>query len=521
MLSKYMKPRAIRREARTVAGRFRGGKLAPVMAQPFLGSESGSVQQSITYELDPIAGRMITEVTAEVISVFVPLLAVEALKNPDHDYPGNAEIFREKMMRRDVVFGFEAESEISRRLGIVPRSINGQKKVCKVSRIAHNAAVNFLRQRKYVKAKLLEKDNNEVTPALIGQTVLDRLNGVLDPEDRINGAVNFDIPKVTLPVKGIGTTYPLGSTSIADVRETKGVKDYNNYLAGANMVFRLDKDNANGGKPQIVVDYDGASNDISLKDFYTAERMDQLTREMRRLVDENPQYGEEIVARFAHGLSVDTGKQPFVVYENRKAFSMGLTRAMDGPNLDVTQTNLVARHEFTVPIPPSEFGGILITFASVKPDETLGSQPHPILSDVWQARNFIADELAIDPQPVQVRDLYADCKPEKEERRVLYVGNNHLLKTYVNYGFSRELDPSTVEAKTAIWQLEVPLSVTPDSVLYPEKLEHYPFADQKAEVCTYTVTNNSQINTPIIFGPTPVEELEAIETEDVFDDAEE
>ena len=72
--------------------------------------------------------------------------------------------------------------------------------------VSHNAAVNFLRQRKYVKATTLLAGNTLSTPALIGQTMLDRLNGVLDPDDRINGKVQLEIPDMILPVQGIGLT---------------------------------------------------------------------------------------------------------------------------------------------------------------------------------------------------------------------------------------------------------------------------------------------------------------------------
>ena len=61
---------------------------------------------------------------------------------------------------------------------------------------------------------------------------------------------------------------------------------------------------------------------------------------------------------------------------------------------------------------------------------------------------------------------------------------------------------------------------TPESVIYPDDLAHYPFADQLAEVCTYTISSVATVRTPMIFGPTPVEELAQIETDDIFEDAE-
>lgn len=514
-LSKYMRPRGTRTESRTLAGRFRGGKLAPVMAVALRESESGTVSQAVTYELDPVAGRMITEITAEVVAVFVPAQAIDALKNPGDAYPGNAEVFRQKLLSGAPVFDLEAEGEISKRLGVVPRSVSGTKYVNEAVRLAHNVAVNFLRQRKYVNATQLDKNSTAVTPALISQTVLDRLNGVLDPEDRVNGSVNLG---GQIPVKGIGFNGGVLGGPDANVTETGGeVVTYANMKDPHNGGMRVEADAS--GVIQVFADMAESDAGISLTDFYTAERMDMLTREMRKLVDANPEYGEELVARFAHGLSVDVGKQPFVVYEQRKTFGMAMTRAMDGANLDVTQSNMVARHEFTVPIPATEFGGILITFAAVKPDETLASQPHPIMSDTWAARNYVADEMAVDPVPVTIRELDGDCELADEGTVAFYVGNNHLQKNYVNYGFNRHLDSATVAAKTALWQLEVPMSVTPESVIYPADISHYPFADQAAEVCTYTVANLARVNTPVIFGPTPVEELAAIETQDVFEDA--
>ena len=52
-MTKYQQPSSTRRESRTIAGRFRGGKLNPVMAVPFRESESGILSQTVTYELGP------------------------------------------------------------------------------------------------------------------------------------------------------------------------------------------------------------------------------------------------------------------------------------------------------------------------------------------------------------------------------------------------------------------------------------------------------------------------------------
>lgn len=516
MLSKYQRVRNVRREGRTIAGRFRGGKSSPIMAVPFRESESGVLSQSVFFELDPIPGRLITPVTMEIVSVYVPAPAIDALKNPEANLPGSSDVFRQKLLSGLDVFGMEQETEISKRLGVVPRSINGQKMVNASARLAYLCAVNYLARRKYVNASQSVASRTSPMHALLGQTVLDRLNGVLNPEDRVNGKVDL---AGSIPVRGIAAALAnTGGTKSLTGRDSSGEEvtysqgewvDNNGNQLYVNMA---------GGKPHLFADLADAA-DISLSAFYTAERMDRLTREMRSIVDNNPVYGEELVRRFAHGLSIDVGSQPFVLYQAERTFGQSLVRGMDAAGLDVTQTNSALQMNFSVPVPATEFGGVVVTIASLKPDETLAEQPHPIFSEEWKAINYAADELAIDPVPVTVRDLYADCDQVDENTLAFYIGNNHLKRNYVNYGFSRQLNRNTVAAKSSIWQIQVPMSVTPESVFYPSNLDHYPFADQNAEVCQYTISSTARINTPLIFGPSPVEELAEIEDADIFGDA--
>lgn len=520
MLSKYQRPRTQRQEQRTVAGRMRGGKLTPVLATAFREGEGGMLTQSINFELEPIAGRMITPIQAEVISIFVPVQAMDALLNPDQDYAGNTEIIRDKLLSGENLFELENEGEISKRLGVVPRSIDGQKKVSSAARLAYNAAVNHLRVKKYVKAEKLLHSNTALTPCIISQTVLDRLNGVLDPEDQVNGSVQFD---GKLNVSGIGLMQGHQYVVTTQTRDVTGGTETgqwtSTYEGDRNPSLRVDPST---GQPMIYADL-GGSNSVSLTDFYQAERTDALVREMRKIVDENPEYGEEMVARWAAGLSVDAGKTPWVIYRKQVAFGQNIVRAMDGDSLDVTQSNHVQTISFSAPVPSTELGGVCITLASVKPDETLASQPHPILSDVWTARNHVADELAIDPVAVTMRELDSETPQAQENTTSMYIGNNHLLRYYKNYGFNRHVNMADVANKSALWQITVPLSVDARSILYPDNLDHYPFAlnGPDDDCCTYTVNSSARIATPTIFGPSPVEELEAIETTNVLETTDE
>lgn len=220
MNSKYQSARNKRREMQTKTGRFRGGRLAPVMAVPVRGSESGLLSQVVTMELDPIAGRLITPITGELIAIFVPVQACDAIKNPQADYAGMTEVVRDKLLSGNPLFGLEAETEISRRCGVEPRKVNAVMRVNEITRLAHNCAVNFLRQRAYHKASLLTHSNASVTPAILSQSILERLNGVLDPDDRINGSVQLELPTLNLPVEGIGFDVVTGPAAQQNTVET-------------------------------------------------------------------------------------------------------------------------------------------------------------------------------------------------------------------------------------------------------------------------------------------------------------
>jgi len=117
-----------RRESRNIAGRFRGGKLAPVMAVPFKAGEGGMLSQTASFELDPIAGRIITPITGEMWVVYVPVQAMDALRDTANPYAGNTEVLRQKLLDGTPLFDLETEGELSKRMGVMPRQVSNVKK---------------------------------------------------------------------------------------------------------------------------------------------------------------------------------------------------------------------------------------------------------------------------------------------------------------------------------------------------------------------------------------------------------
>jgi len=503
----YQQPRNTRREINAPSDRFRTGKLVPVCAVPIEFNESGMLSQSISLELDPIAGRMKSPIYAEFIAVFVPEQAIQAIKFPEQDHAGLTDVIRQVLTEGNPIVDLENEGEITKRCGINPIGIGSDKMTRESIRLAHNAAVNHLRRELWYKATPLAGTNTAITPALLSSTILDRMNGVLDPDEMINGAVELSLPAMSLPVVGLvndPTLGPDGSTTLkrTDVSGTPANPDETDF----RNVYVDDT----AAYPKVVATLNAVTaGNVSLSDFFRAEKRDKLVREMDQIIRDNPQYGKEMVIRWAAGLAVDTGKTCFVMARERRQFGNNVVDAMDSAGvLDETiRSDMGMMMNFTVPIPRTEFGGVIITFCSVKPDERVRSMPHPIFSHPKGAVNYLADELKIDPVPVTLRELDSDISSGSQATVSMYTGYQALKQAYVNYGYTRNFDTETVEAQTSIWQLEVPLSVTPDTILYPDDFPQYPWADQEAEVVRYDLTSVATIRTPMIFGPSPVEDI--------------
>lgn len=518
-MKSFDKPLSTRTESRTIANYAKVQKLVPVMGMLLEPGEGGLISQNISIELDPIPGRLLTPILADMFSVYVPIQACDAILAPAGAYSGMTDVIRDKLVSGTTMFTLENEGELTQRMGFNPTSISGAKQLTRYPRLAHNAAVNFLRRRLHKDAVQELSSNLAVTPALLGSTALARLNAVLDPEDRVNGAVQLSLPTMTLPVSGItqnGNQVSSGQANInADSNEVRV------GLTGNTLHFKRNAGNPSGTDLDITASLNAVTaGNVSLTDFYNAETMDRLTRTMGEIMEADPELGQEMVLRWAHGLSLDTDQQPFLIAEQHKVFNQNIVAAMDtaGVNAETIRSDMALNFQFQAVIPRTELGGVVITFIQVKPDETLGSQPHPVLGRNFMIRNYAADSLKLDPQPVTMRELNSDVASGDETTIAMYTGLNELVRNYVHYGFGRNVNPALLANKMAIWQLQLPLSVTPSSVLHPSTPDQSIFANTTADVVRYTCSHQAMIKTPIIFGPTPVETLPIITSSDIFDE---
>lgn len=504
-----------RREFRAPTGTVRAGVLFPVLMTQVDFGESARISQEIICELAPVAGRLLTPVYADVSMVFIPMQAVRALQVPSDMYAGMADVMRELLLSGSPLIALNhSETTISKAADINPISIGGVKMVNSGVAGCYNTGVNFLRLRRYNKAVMRTAFEYDLAPAIVAQTVLDLFNAVNDPDDRINGMVQLNMPTVVMPVDGIGFEAGLATTANVTVRESDNTTiaypvaaSVLGAAAATNRTFLKVKAN---GFPDVTATMQGAiAGNVSLDDFYKAEQRDKLFRAFDEIIEANPQYGEEMVERWVRGLSVDLGRLPVLLAERSVQFGKTFVSATDtaGVSNDTMRSDMLLKIQMNAVVPASEFGGYVVTYLTIRPDETIADQPDPFMARAVMARNYAADQLKTDPVPVTLRDIATDITAGQESTIAFYTGNNELLRSYINYGFNRLVNRTTVEAKTKVWQYEVPVSLGPNNINYPPNFPQYPFADTVADCCVYSATHTMTCSTPIVFGPTPIEQM--------------
>jgi hypothetical protein len=493
------------------------GGLEAVKAHPlaicrFRPDEGGVVTSGLNVRLAPVSGYMRSKAYVDVKQIFVPYQAVEKLELDTQDDAGVTEMTRRRLMNGEGI-GLETEGEITKAAYINGRNVSSDPRVQKSARLAYLAAINHLRLVAYYNATLLTKADTAIQPAILTANILERFDGVLEPENLVDGAINLT---GSLPVKGIsfGTTTANGSGSEAG-GDVVTYGEYNVITAdGTTMTNNRIKlaGSADNLSPALYADLGGAG-DLTLRDMMKSKKLDQLVRAFAGMVKSDPIHGEEKVERALYGISVDFDDDCHVVYDRVHEISPSHTRPTDGASINDISAHFELNERFSTIVPRSELGGQLVTIVMIKPLETLQKQPDPAQTEAWTLVNKIHDELALDEVLLTRQDLESNVSTADQDTPVFWVGHNSLKHKYMAQGANAQ-QIAGVELKSSMWTYEVPTSVTPDNVSYPESgINMYPFFNWAGAHAEYQFDQMASISTPLARGPSPVERIQLFATD--------
>lgn len=476
------------------------GGMKAVKAQPlamcrFRPDEGGTVSTKVHIKLAPVAGYMRSKAYVDLVQVFVPYQAMELLYYPDQQDAGVTEMARRRLLAGGGI-PLGGESEISKACNVHPRKVGGSARVTNTIHLAYSAAVNHLRKAAYHAAEQLDKFNYDIAPAVLSANILERFNGVLDPERHIDGAINLT-GNLPLKITGSHTAGALLGDKVGPDGET--------------VVEQTSDD-------QYEVDLAGTS-EISLRDMMESKLLDGMFRYFAKMIEDDPVNGEEKVERALYGLSVDFDHNCQVMY--RKVFELTAAhqRPMDGASINDVSAHFEMQTSLKTLVPVSELGGQLVTIAMVKPLETLEAQPDPAQTEAWQLVNRIHDETELEEKLLKRADLESDVLAADEDQPVFWVGHNALAHNYNTEGPNAQ-QIAGVEMQSSMWTYPIPTSVTPENVNYPAAgIDMYPFYNWNGDHAEYHITQVAAISTSLAKGPNPVEKIQLFADDPTLVDA--
>jgi hypothetical protein len=494
-------------------GGLQAAKLHPLAFCKFRPDEGGTTQTMLDIKLAPHSGYMRSKAYVEVVQVFVPYQGVELLlKGETHDDAGVTEMARRRLLQGDGV-GLEVSGEIGRAGNVYGKQDLSGEAICESVRASYICAVNHLRKAKYHAATELDDTVTTIQPAVLTASVLDRYNGVLDPERLIDGAINLT---GTVPVKGIGVrsnAVGVDDSTPKDVRETgwedaaDDVSYPRHYKSSTdNKIFVRATPSGTTTAPEIYADLAGAA-ELTLRDMVESYKLDGLIRDFAQMIQDDPHQGEQKVARALYGLSCDYDATPQVMYRKVHELTAQHRRPTDGASINDVSAHFELQTSFATLVPRSELGGQLVTLVAVKPLETMQKQPDPAQSQPWELVNRIHDELQLEEVLLTRGDLESDVALADMDTPVFWVGHNQLEHAYDTQGPNDQQTHAT-EQKSAMWTYAIPTSVTPENVNYPATIDMYPFFNWNGAHAEYTISQQAAISTTLAKGPTPVEKIE-------------
>lgn len=482
-------------------GGIDAAKLHPLAICRMRPDEGGTISTALALQLAPVSGYMRSNAYVEVVQVAVPYQAIEKLEKTAQEDAGVTEMTRRRLEAGNGIT-LEPEGEITKAAFVHPLSDGGVKKVSKTARLAYICAVNHLRRSAYYNATQLDKNTTAIQPALLTANVLDRFNGVLDPERLVDGAVQLT---GELPVKGVGVRDTSVTWSAESVKVSEGETQTGAVAAGDEI--RVIEDPANPGYPRIYAEMSGTSGTVTLRDMMKSKLVDSVVRQFAQMIRQDPHHGEERVARAIYGLSVDFDADCQVLYRKVHELRPMHQRPMDGPSINDVSAHFALEDSFATMVPRSELGCQVVTLVAVKPLETLSKQPDPAQTEPWDLVNRIHDELELDEQLVTRSDIESELIAADEDQPVFWVGHNQLKHAYAAQG-ANEQQTYGVEMKSSMWVYPVPTSVTPENVSYPENINMYPFHNWNGKAAEYTIRQVAAISTSLAKGPNPVERIQ-------------
>lgn len=467
------------------------GRFVPIATYNLLREDSSQGNFSFAIEMRETHELLLNGVFARVSAFFMPHVANARFeKNPTFfhkSYQGEI-----PMVGKTVIpfielhdYGTAGSNKVYKALGLF------EAETAKVNTSyleAYNSVWNFvaLNRSKDIDPRLIT--DGTLAPAFWGQNNMSEI--VPDFDDAlIAGEVPLTVIAQHMPISGIGVT-GTGSTTTpsSNVRDASGdLQTYhrNRYTSAATAtqpLIRMKETSADEYWPDIYAEFGENDITVSLANLAQAKNLVSWAKLRERYEGHSDEW---IIDTLMSGFHIEDQRfmQPILLSQKTVKFKQGIRFASNAPDLAEKATNGVASGSLSLMLPQNIYGGVVMIFAEIFPEQLYERQPDPWFTaqSVDDLPNYYHD--VNNPMPVEeVLNKHVDSSHTQPTGLFGWARRNwRWLKWPTRLGgdlFVHTASTATTEARRVLWPTDVADPALSEEFYLTTTLGTTPFMDQ-------------------------------------------
>lgn len=475
---------------------LKAGKMMPVAAYNVLREDSSQGRIPVAVEMRETEELLVNKVWLRLTSAFIPHSALQRFeKNPtfvQKAYQGEAPMEGKTVIPyiQTHLYGTAGANAVYKALGLyAPATAEVNTSYLE----SYNEFVNYVAMNRSKSLEQREPLDSTLAPAFWGPNNMSEIVPTFDSA-LIAGEVPLTVIEQDLRVRGIGiTTGGAGSEGGATVHEADG--HIRSYATAAQTngtgVWVEMTPGISEHVPRIYAEMEQQGIKVSLANLEQARRLVSWAKLRERFEGHSDEWIIDTLMQGFHVEGLDW-MQPVILDTQMVQFKQGLRYASNAPDLNEKATNGMAAGSVSVALPPNMYGGVIMIFAEVIPEQLYERQPDPwfTATTVDDLPNYYKD--VNNPMPVeQVRNGDVDVSHSAPNGLFGWARRNwRWLKWPVRIGgdlFVHTASSATTEARKVIWPTDVANPTLSEEFYVSTTLGDQPFMDKTRDqfVCSF------------------------------------
>lgn len=475
---------------------LKAGRIMPIAAYNVLREDSSQGRVPVAVEMRETEELLVNKVWLRLTSAFIPHSALQRFeKNPtfvQKSYQGEAPMEGKTVIPyiQTHIYGTAGANAVYKTLGLfAPATAEVNTSYLE----SYNEFVNYVAMNRSKSLDQREPLDSTLAPAFWGPNNMSEIVPTFD-SGLIAGEVPLTLMEQSIRVRGIGVRQDMVQSGPQAIIEADGhERTYTANFATTNGGLYVEKDPAWPADkvPNIFAEMEENNIKVSLANLEQARRLVSWAKLRERFEGHSDEWIIDTLMQGFHVEGLDW-MQPVILDTQMVQFKQGLRYASNAPDLNEKATNGMAAGSVSVALPPNMYGGVIMIFAEVIPEQLYERQPDPWFTaqSVDDLPNYYKD--VNNPMPVeQVRNGDVDNSHSMPNGLFGWARRNwRWLKWPVRIGgdlFVHTASSATTEARKVIWPTDVANPTLSEEFYVSTTLGDQPFMDKTRDqfVCSF------------------------------------